>query len=143
MKTTISRRTLLAGAFATPAILTFPRGAQAATNLTLGHNAAPGNPRSIATERFAELVNLEICNTARRKIERGTGLPFGQNICCLVRSTQFAETFDQWDQLSFRMILRQELHRWEVATQSALIVERFAEELSRLLEFATASKELS
>jgi TRAP-type transport system periplasmic protein len=56
MKTTISRRTLLAGAFATPAILTFPRGAQAATNLTLGHNAAPGNPRSIATERFAELV---------------------------------------------------------------------------------------
>ena len=28
----------------------------AATNLTLGHNAAPGNPRSIATERFAELV---------------------------------------------------------------------------------------
>ena len=56
MKTMISRRTLLAGAFATPAILTFPRGAQAATNLTLGHNAAPGNPRSIATERFAELV---------------------------------------------------------------------------------------
>jgi len=56
MKTTISRRTLLAGAFATPAIVTFPRGAQAATNLTLGHNAAPGNPRSIATERFAELV---------------------------------------------------------------------------------------
>jgi tripartite ATP-independent transporter DctP family solute receptor len=56
MKTTISRRTLLAGAFATPAILTFPLGAQAATNLTLGHNAAPGNPRSIATERFAELV---------------------------------------------------------------------------------------
>jgi tripartite ATP-independent transporter DctP family solute receptor len=52
----ISRRTLLAGAFATPAILTFPRDAQAATNLTLGHNAAPGNPRSIATERFAELV---------------------------------------------------------------------------------------
>jgi TRAP-type transport system periplasmic protein len=56
MKTMISRRTLLAGAFATPAILTFHRGAQAATNLTLGHNAAPGNPRSIATERFAELV---------------------------------------------------------------------------------------
>ena len=56
MKSTISRRTLLAGAIAAPAILTLTRGAQAATNLTLGHNAAPGNPRSIATERFAELV---------------------------------------------------------------------------------------
>jgi TRAP-type C4-dicarboxylate transport system substrate-binding protein len=33
-----------------------PPGASAATNLTLGHNAAPGNPRSIATERFAEMV---------------------------------------------------------------------------------------
>ncbi|MBQ0821380.1 TRAP transporter substrate-binding protein [Microvirga terrae] len=56
MKSTISRRTLIAGAFAAPAVLTLPRGAQAATNLTLGHNAAPGNPRSIATERFGELV---------------------------------------------------------------------------------------
>ena len=56
MKSTISRRTLIAGALSAPAILTLTRGAQAATNLTLGHNAAPGNPRSIATERFAELV---------------------------------------------------------------------------------------
>jgi tripartite ATP-independent transporter DctP family solute receptor len=56
MKTTISRRTLLAGAISAPAILTLTRGASAATNLTLGHNAAPGNPRSIATERFGELV---------------------------------------------------------------------------------------
>ena len=56
MKSTISRRTLIAGAISAPAILTLTRGAQAATNLTLGHNAAPGNPRSIATERFAELV---------------------------------------------------------------------------------------
>ena len=56
MKSMISRRTLIAGALSAPAILTLTRGASAATNLTLGHNAAPGNPRSIATERFAELV---------------------------------------------------------------------------------------
>jgi TRAP-type transport system periplasmic protein len=56
MKSLISRRTILTGAIAAPAILTLTRGASAATNLTLGHNAAPGNPRSIATERFAELV---------------------------------------------------------------------------------------
>ncbi len=56
MKNMISRRTLIAGAISAPAILTLTHGASAATNLTLGHNAAPGNPRSIATERFAELV---------------------------------------------------------------------------------------
>ena len=56
MTSSISRRTLLAGACAAPALLALPRGAHAATNLTLGHNAAPGNPRSIATERFGELV---------------------------------------------------------------------------------------
>lgn len=52
----ISRRTVLAGAIAAPAIFSISRGAQAATNLTLGHNAAPGNPRQTATEKFGELV---------------------------------------------------------------------------------------
>jgi TRAP-type transport system periplasmic protein len=56
MKSSISRRTLIAGAVAAPAVLTLSRGASAATNLTLGHNAAPGNPRSIATERFGEWI---------------------------------------------------------------------------------------
>jgi len=51
----ISRRALLAGLCA-PAILSLPRGAIAATTLTLGHNAAAGNPRQIAAEKFAELV---------------------------------------------------------------------------------------
>ncbi len=56
MTTTISRRALLIGACAAPAILAFPRGSQAATSLTLGHNAAPGNPRQVAAEKFGELV---------------------------------------------------------------------------------------
>jgi TRAP-type transport system periplasmic protein len=56
MTLTITRRTLVAGGLAAPALLTLGRGARAATNLTLGHNAAPGNPRSIATERFGEMV---------------------------------------------------------------------------------------
>jgi len=52
----MTRRTLLAGGLAAPGILALPRGARAAANLTLGHNAAPGNPRSIATERFGEMI---------------------------------------------------------------------------------------
>src|SRR5688500_12725830 len=53
-----TRRRLLAGAgvlVAAPAILR--RRAMAATTLTLGHGAAPGNPRSVAAEAFAKLVN--------------------------------------------------------------------------------------
>ncbi len=59
MTTTINRRTLLRGAtalIAAPAVLSLPRGAQAATTMTLGHNAAPGNPRGIACDEFARLV---------------------------------------------------------------------------------------
>lgn len=52
----ISRRAVLAGACAAPAVLAFPRGGQAAASLTLGHNAAPGNPRQVAAEHFAKLV---------------------------------------------------------------------------------------
>ncbi|SNR47549.1 TRAP transporter substrate-binding protein [Paracoccus sediminis] len=59
MTTTFNRRALLRGAtalLAAPAILGFPRGAQAATTMTLGHNAAPGNPRGTAADEFARLV---------------------------------------------------------------------------------------
>lgn len=53
-----TRRTVLAAALAMPAILTLPRGAlaQAQINLTLGHNAAAGNPRWVAADKFGELV---------------------------------------------------------------------------------------
>ena len=53
----ITRRHLLAGTsvlLAAPAIIR--RRALAATTLTLGHGAAPGNPRSVAAEEFARLV---------------------------------------------------------------------------------------
>jgi TRAP-type transport system periplasmic protein len=52
-----TRRRLLAGTslvLAAPAIIR--RRALAATTLTLGHGAAPGNPRSVAAEEFAKLV---------------------------------------------------------------------------------------
>lgn len=55
----INHRTLLRGAtalIADPVILSLPRGAQAATTMTLGHNAAPGSPRGIACDEFARLV---------------------------------------------------------------------------------------
>jgi tripartite ATP-independent transporter DctP family solute receptor len=55
MSLKLSRRLVLAGLCA-PAVLSLPRGGQAAMNLTLGHNAAPGNPRQTAAEKFAELV---------------------------------------------------------------------------------------
>ena len=54
----LTRRHLLAGTasvLAAPAILR--RRAMAATTLTLGHGAAPGNPRTVAAQEFAKLVN--------------------------------------------------------------------------------------
>ena len=54
----INRRHLLAetaAVLAAPAVLR--RRALAATTLTLGHGAAPGNPRTLAAEAFARLVN--------------------------------------------------------------------------------------
>jgi tripartite ATP-independent transporter DctP family solute receptor len=57
MTTQITRRRLLAGtavALAAPAIM--QRRALAATTLTLGHGAAPGNPRAVAAQEFAKLV---------------------------------------------------------------------------------------
>jgi len=45
-----------AAALAAPALLTTVRAAQAGTALTLGHGAAPGNPRTVAAAKFAELV---------------------------------------------------------------------------------------
>jgi tripartite ATP-independent transporter DctP family solute receptor len=57
-KTALSRRSLLVAGVAAPAILTFGHGAfaQAQTTLSLGHNAAPTNPRHISAEKFAEIV---------------------------------------------------------------------------------------
>ena len=55
----VTRRQLLAGAsalLAAPAIVASRSSALAATTLTLGHGAAPGNPRSVAAEEFAKLV---------------------------------------------------------------------------------------
>jgi len=51
-----SRRAVLAAGLAMPAILGLPRGAQAQVTMTLGHNAAAGNPRWIAADKFGELV---------------------------------------------------------------------------------------
>ena len=54
----VSRRTLLAGTavmLAAPALIGGSR-ANAATRLTLGHGAAPGNPRTVAAAEFARLV---------------------------------------------------------------------------------------
>ncbi|MBW9080616.1 TRAP transporter substrate-binding protein [Rhizobium pusense] len=55
----INRRMFLASAtaaFAAPALVAGIRPARAATTLTLGHGAAPGNPRTLAASKFAELV---------------------------------------------------------------------------------------
>lgn len=50
------RKFILAAGVAAPAVLMLPRGAQAATTLSLGHNAAPTNPRQIAALKFADIV---------------------------------------------------------------------------------------
>jgi tripartite ATP-independent transporter DctP family solute receptor len=53
-----TRRRLLAGSAAAllAAAALVSGSASAQTTLTLGHGAAPGNPRSVAAEKFAELV---------------------------------------------------------------------------------------
>jgi tripartite ATP-independent transporter DctP family solute receptor len=59
MSMNCTRRRLLAGAgalVAAPAVLRLSPRALGATTLTLGHGAAPGNPRALAAEAFAKLV---------------------------------------------------------------------------------------
>jgi TRAP-type transport system periplasmic protein len=54
-----TRRYLLAmsaALIAAPTVLRLARPAAAAVTLTLGHGAAPGNPRTLAASKFAELV---------------------------------------------------------------------------------------
>ncbi|WP_432348604.1 TRAP transporter substrate-binding protein (plasmid) [Shinella yambaruensis] len=58
----MKRRAFLAAGgsvLAAPAILSFGREARAAVTLTLGHGAAPGNPRTVAADKFAELVKAK------------------------------------------------------------------------------------
>lgn len=59
MHTKLSRRQLLAGTgalLAAPALIGFSGRAYAQATLTLGHGAAPGNPRTVAAALFADLV---------------------------------------------------------------------------------------
>lgn len=60
MSLQMNRRLFLAtatAALAAPALVLSSRSANAATTtLTLGHGAAPGNPRTVAAAKFAELV---------------------------------------------------------------------------------------
>lgn len=54
-----NRRAVLkkgAALVAAPAIIVAPGLSRAATNLTLGHGAAPGNPRTVAAAAFAKMV---------------------------------------------------------------------------------------
>ena len=60
MVTHTDRRTFLKGVgllVAAPAVIVSPREARAAVSLTLGHGAAPGNPRTVAAEAFAKMVS--------------------------------------------------------------------------------------
>ncbi|HET6469309.1 MAG TPA: TRAP transporter substrate-binding protein [Geminicoccaceae bacterium] len=57
MTSVLNRRSLLAGAaLAALALVAGALEARAAVTLTLGHGAAPGNPRAVAAEEFARLV---------------------------------------------------------------------------------------
>jgi TRAP-type transport system periplasmic protein len=60
MVTHTNRRRFLKGLallVAAPAVIVSPREARAAVSLTLGHGAAPGNPRTVAAEAFAKMVS--------------------------------------------------------------------------------------
>ncbi len=55
----ILRRSLLALAACAASVATAPAWAQAVNKLTLGHGAAPGNPRHEASLKFAEVVKAK------------------------------------------------------------------------------------
>jgi tripartite ATP-independent transporter DctP family solute receptor len=77
METFTNRRTLMKGAgllVAAPAIITTPRVARAAVSLTLGHGAAPGNPRTVAAEAFAKMVSERTQGNVAIKIAAGEQL---------------------------------------------------------------------
>jgi tripartite ATP-independent transporter DctP family solute receptor len=60
MNTHTNRRTFLKGIgllVAAPAVIASARKAHAAVTLTLGHGAAPGNPRTVAAEAFGKMVS--------------------------------------------------------------------------------------
>lgn len=56
MSMRLTRRTLLAGTGAVLAMPALIRQAHANVSLTLGHGAAPGNPRTVAAEAFSKAV---------------------------------------------------------------------------------------
>src|SRR5258706_11597384 len=59
MQPRTNRRRFLQGLgllVAAPVVIVSPREARAAVSLTLGHGAAPGNPRTVAAEAFAKMV---------------------------------------------------------------------------------------
>ncbi|MEQ4618049.1 MAG: TRAP transporter substrate-binding protein [Corticimicrobacter sp.] len=65
----ITRRTFLTGAIAAaPVFPVFMRQAHAAVTLTLGHGAAPNNPRALASEHFAKLVQDKTSGAVRINI---------------------------------------------------------------------------
>ena len=71
MLTHTNRRTFLEGrrrARRSPAVIVSPREARAAVNLTLGHGAAPGNPRTVAAEAFAKMVSERTSGNVNIKI---------------------------------------------------------------------------
>ena len=92
MNLSVSRRTFLAGACAAPAVLTFPRGSQAATMLTLGHNAAQGNPRQIAAEKFGDLVKERTSGRYTVRVAGAEQLGNEQSLLTSVRTGVIAMT---------------------------------------------------
>ena len=67
----MNRRTFVMTASVLAAAPLFPafiRQANAAITLTLGHGAAPGNPRAVAAEKFAELVAAKTQGAVRVNI---------------------------------------------------------------------------
>lgn len=65
---TLTRRTFIAGSAVLPLAPAFIRSAHAATTLTIGHGAAPGNPRALGAELFAQLVEEKTAGAVKINI---------------------------------------------------------------------------
>jgi tripartite ATP-independent transporter DctP family solute receptor len=89
MVTHTNRRRFLKGLgllVAAPAVIVSPREARAAVSLTLGHGAAPGNPRTVAAEAFAKMVSERTGGNVTIKIAGSEQLGNDQSMLTSLRT---------------------------------------------------------
>lgn len=121
---TLTRRTFVAGAAALPLAPAFIRSAHAAATLTLGHGAAPGNPRALGAELFAKLVEEKTAGAVKINIAGSeqlgsdasmlTGLRTGVLDLCINSQGASAAVVPELNALGLPFLFRDANHAFQV-----------------------------